>query len=47
LFFEVHDDPDHALCDGPSQIPLGAFAEILDGVLAIDAAARKHQTPLL
>jgi D-arabinose 5-phosphate isomerase GutQ len=26
LFFEVHDDPAHALCDGPSQLPLDAFA---------------------
>jgi 2-dehydro-3-deoxyphosphooctonate aldolase (KDO 8-P synthase) len=42
LFFEVHDDPANALCDGPSQIPLDAFADVLDGILAIDAAARRH-----
>jgi 2-dehydro-3-deoxyphosphooctonate aldolase (KDO 8-P synthase) len=47
LFFEVHDDPAHALCDGPSQIPLEAFPIVLDGILAIDAAARRHPTPLL
>ena len=47
LFFEVHDDPAHALCDGPSQLPLDAFASVLDGILAIDAAARKHPAPLL
>jgi len=47
LFFEVHDDPDHAMCDGPSQIPLDAFPAVLDGILAIDEAARAHPTPLL
>jgi 2-dehydro-3-deoxyphosphooctonate aldolase (KDO 8-P synthase) len=47
LFFEVHDDPAHALCDGPSQLPLEAFASVLDGILAIDAAARTHPAPLL
>src|SRR5262245_4668859 len=45
VFFEVHDDPAHALCDGPSQIPLAAFPEILDGILAIDRAARAHPVP--
>jgi glycerol kinase len=47
LFFEVHDDPDRALCDGPSQIPLDAFPVLLDGILAIDRAAREHPFPLL
>jgi 2-dehydro-3-deoxyphosphooctonate aldolase (KDO 8-P synthase) len=47
LFFEVHDDPARALCDGPSQIPLEAFPAVLDGILAIDEAARRHPTPLL
>jgi len=47
LFFEVHDDPSHALCDGPSQIPLDAFPAVLDGILAIDRAAREHPIGLL
>ena len=47
LFFEVHDDPQRALCDGPSQIPLEAFPAVLDGILAIDRAAREHPIPLL
>lgn len=47
LFFEVHDDPERALCDGPSQIPLDAFPALLDGILAIDRAAREHPIPLL
>ena len=45
VFFEVHDDPARALCDGPSQIPLGAFPAILDGILAIERAARAHPVP--
>jgi 2-dehydro-3-deoxyphosphooctonate aldolase (KDO 8-P synthase) len=47
VFFEVHDDPAHALCDGPSQLPLEAFGSVLDGLLALDAAAREHPAPLL
>jgi 2-dehydro-3-deoxyphosphooctonate aldolase (KDO 8-P synthase) len=46
LFFEVHDDPERALCDGPSQIPLAMFPAILDGILAIDRAAREHPIPI-
>jgi 2-dehydro-3-deoxyphosphooctonate aldolase (KDO 8-P synthase) len=47
LFFEVHDDPERAPCDGPSQIPLDAFPAVLDGILAIDRASRAHPIPLL
>jgi 2-dehydro-3-deoxyphosphooctonate aldolase (KDO 8-P synthase) len=35
LFFEVHDDPDRALCDGPNQLPLNGFAQLLDSLLAL------------
>ncbi len=40
LFFEVHDCPDKALCDGPNMIPLGEFGELVDRLLEIHAAAR-------
>lgn len=40
LFLEVHDHPDRALCDGPSQLPLDRFPELLDSLLRLDAAAR-------
>ena len=40
LFFEVHDDPDNAPCDGPNMLPLDRFAEILDRILAIDDLVR-------
>jgi 2-dehydro-3-deoxyphosphooctonate aldolase (KDO 8-P synthase) len=41
LFFEVHDDPDHAPCDGPNMIALADFPALLDTLLAIDAAGRR------
>lgn len=40
LFFEVHDDPANAPCDGPNQWPLERFGALLDRLRAIDAAAR-------
>jgi 2-dehydro-3-deoxyphosphooctonate aldolase (KDO 8-P synthase) len=40
LFFEVHPDPDRALSDGPNMVRLDTFPAILDGVLAVHAAAR-------
>ena len=38
LFVEVHPDPEHAPCDGPSQIELDAFERLLVETRAIDAA---------
>jgi 2-dehydro-3-deoxyphosphooctonate aldolase (KDO 8-P synthase) len=35
LFFEVHDDPDNAPCDGPNQIPLAEFPGLLDELLPL------------
>jgi 2-dehydro-3-deoxyphosphooctonate aldolase (KDO 8-P synthase) len=35
LFFEVHDDPAHAPCDGPSQWPLAEFGPLLDSLLPL------------
>ena len=40
LFFEVHDDPDQALCDGPNQLRLDEFPALLDGLLALDRCSR-------
>jgi 2-dehydro-3-deoxyphosphooctonate aldolase (KDO 8-P synthase) len=40
LFFEVHDDPARALCDGPSQFPLAEFPALLDGLLRLDRERR-------
>jgi len=40
LFFEVHDDPDSALCDGPNQLRLDEFPTLLDSLIRLDRAAR-------
>ena len=36
LFLESHPDPDKALCDGPSALPLGQLRPFLEQVKAID-----------
>ncbi|MDH3626223.1 MAG: 3-deoxy-8-phosphooctulonate synthase [Acidobacteriota bacterium] len=41
LFFEVHDDPANAPCDGPNQWPLSRFSGLLDRLIAIDNASRR------
>jgi len=40
LFFEVHPEPDSSPSDGPNMLRLDQFEEILDGVLAVHAAAK-------
>ena len=40
LFLEVHDDPDHALSDGPNMVPLASLPDLLRQVSAIDRARR-------
>jgi len=37
VFFEVHPDPDRALCDGPNSLRLDGLKELLTELLAIDA----------
>ncbi|HEX6801522.1 MAG TPA: 3-deoxy-8-phosphooctulonate synthase [Candidatus Binatia bacterium] len=41
LFMEVHEDPDHALSDGPNSLALELFENVLKAVKAIDALARE------
>lgn len=36
LFLEAHPDPDQALCDGPSALPLSKFEAFLEQVVAVD-----------
>jgi len=36
LFVEAHPDPDKALCDGPSALPLAALRPYLEQMLGID-----------
>jgi 2-dehydro-3-deoxyphosphooctonate aldolase (KDO 8-P synthase) len=40
FFFEVHPDPDRALCDGPNALPLADLEPLLEELIAIDRVAR-------
>lgn len=40
LFWEVHENPEKALCDGPNSLPLDAVEELLSQMLALDAIVR-------
>lgn len=40
LFLEAHPDPDRALCDGPSALPLPLLAPFLEQMVAIDRVAK-------
>jgi 2-dehydro-3-deoxyphosphooctonate aldolase (KDO 8-P synthase) len=39
FFFEVHDNPEAALSDGPNALPLAWFDEMMETILKIRAAA--------
>ncbi len=41
LFLEVHEDPDHAPCDGPNMLPLKQLESLLRQVVAVQAAVRR------
>lgn len=45
LFLEAHPDPDQALCDGPSALPLNQLRPFLTQIKAIDDVV-KSLTPL-
>lgn len=40
LFLEAHPDPDHAMCDGPSALPLDRLKEFLVQIKAVDALVK-------
>ncbi len=44
LFFEVHPDPDRALCDGPNSLVLEGLPALLATLMRIDAAVRDDRT---
>ncbi len=44
LFFEVHPDPDRALCDGPNSLVLNGLPALLATLMKIDAAVREDRT---
>jgi 2-dehydro-3-deoxyphosphooctonate aldolase (KDO 8-P synthase) len=41
VFMEVHEDPDHALSDGPNSYPLAMVATLLSDLRRIDELARE------
>ena len=43
LFFEVHPDPDCALCDGPNSLSLDSLPALLSTLKRIDAVVREAQ----
>ncbi|MBI3622314.1 MAG: 3-deoxy-8-phosphooctulonate synthase [Nitrospirae bacterium] len=45
LFMEVHPNPDKALSDGPTQVPLAELEGLLRQVKAIEAAVRSTGKP--
>jgi 2-dehydro-3-deoxyphosphooctonate aldolase (KDO 8-P synthase) len=42
LFFEVHPDPDNALCDGPNSLSLDSLPALLTTLKRIDAVVRRE-----
>ena len=42
LFWEVHEDPDRALCDGPNSLPLAQVEMQLRQILALDAIVKER-----
>lgn len=41
LFWEVHEDPDRALCDGANSLPLAQVETMLKQILAIDGMVKE------
>ncbi len=41
LFWEVHEDPAAALCDGPNSLPLADLKPMLQQMMAIDALVKQ------
>jgi len=44
LFWEVHEDPDRALCDGANSLPLAQVKELLQQILEFDAIFKQTET---
>lgn len=43
LFFEVHPEPESALCDGPNSLRLDSLSALLSSLKRIDAVVRETQ----
>lgn len=42
LFWEVHENPDEALCDGPNSLYLADVGRMLETILAIDELVKEY-----
>lgn len=42
LFWEVHDCPEKALCDGPNSLPLDQIESLIRQMLELDSIVRNH-----
>jgi 2-dehydro-3-deoxyphosphooctonate aldolase (KDO 8-P synthase) len=47
LFFEVHDKPEEALCDGPNSIRLSQVESLLRHCIELDQWVKSHPMPLM
>lgn len=47
LFLEAHPDPDRALCDGPSALPIDKLSAVLDQVKGIDEIVKSFPAVVL
>lgn len=45
IFFEVHPDPDHALCDGPNSLPLEGLRHLFSQLISIRQAINPGEMP--
>ncbi len=44
LFWEVHEDPDRALCDGANSLPLAQVKALLQQILEFDATCKQNMS---
>jgi 2-dehydro-3-deoxyphosphooctonate aldolase (KDO 8-P synthase) len=42
MFIETHQDPDRALCEGPTMVPLKSLPGLLETLIAFDRVAKRH-----
>ncbi len=45
VFMEVHDNPEHALCDGPNSIRFSQLEELLKYLIDLDYWVKSKKTP--
>jgi 2-dehydro-3-deoxyphosphooctonate aldolase (KDO 8-P synthase) len=45
LFMEVHEDPDHAMSDGPNSLKLEDFEDLLRMIKRVDALVKEWESP--